>query len=272
MSIKVNRLTNTIVASDPRCSNNFVKIEKKRNYFRKSNASRTKVKEKALFMFEHFKNKHFAFITITTQQSVRGWCDSTLMAQCGVLLRNKNFFGKYYINVVERQRNTGDLHFHVLTFFDDKNFINFKILRMEIADIFGCVDHPALLQVDFINNYDTGKVAKYMSKLSSYVSKTGGGDTPYSSMFFCRTFSVSNALSAEWKKCADRYVIKVSASFIHNNASNLVVLHNNSFFCIYKNNAYLWQVAQQYRLRETRLTQREEVQKFKKQIKNENCF
>lgn len=269
-SIVLNKLNNNIVASDIRCANNFKPIIKKRFYFRKTNGSRSKVKLKALFLLTHFKGYH-AFITLTTQQSKSffGMCltDSELMQQVGILLRNKKFFGDYYICVCERQRDTNDLHFHILTYYKSKTFVDYKKLKEEVSYRFGAICHPALLQFDWLDNNTKG-VARYISKLSSYVSKESSKDNaPYSSLFTCRTYSISNKLSKVWKSVANQYTCSVTTDFLVHYKHQLVENFVTPYFTIYKLSPYIWHVAQQYRLNVSRLAQSEEIRKFKKQIK-----
>lgn len=245
--VVVNNLTGTVVATDQRAyGRRGMAIERIRQYNRKSNRSRSKLRTMALFLIKHYDIKRKAFITITTKQHETGFRDSDLISRMGKVLRSRLYFGNEYICVCERQRNTSDLHFHILTVYDSVDFFDYKRLRRKCAKSFGIRDHPAILQVDWIEEEDSSGVARYMAKLSSYVSKESGEDAPYSSIFYCRTYTISKHLKAEFRKVANRYVLGFSSDFLLRVKDHLKLLHRSDFFCVYRNTPYIWDVAQQW--------------------------
>jgi len=168
------------------------------------------------------KDENLYFLTLTTQQSQTGLLDSELMYRIKLFFQHRKEITKY-VNCVERQRETGDIHFHI---------VYCSITRLQIKKSLGrwsklCEavqpNHPALLDVKHLNN--ANKVSQYISKyvrkqLASYTSeqleakmfkleqaymrkddinpKTGkpfGYKPPYNSYFWCRTMSASSGLS-----------------------------------------------------------------------------
>lgn len=259
--VTVSRLTNTAVAVDPRASNRKgAVIKRDRPYNRKSYQGRTKLKKAALFLLKHYAGKK-AFITITTTQHRTGATDRQLMATMGDLLRSRKFFGTDYTLVCERQRNTGDLHFHILANFEENSFVDWNDMRAKIAKKFQIENHPAVLQFDWITAQNSAElIPRYMTKVAGYCSKESGKvlksgelspkeeDAPYSSMFYCRTFSVSKSLRSEFRRVADRYEVKVNPHSIMPILKKQV--HSNDFFSVYKSDDEIFKQAQRARERE----------------------
>lgn len=256
--VTVSRLTNTIVAVDPRASNRKgCIIKRERTYNKKSIQGRTELKRMALFLLKHYEGNK-AFITITTTQHITGATDSQLMATMGDLLRSRKYFGTDYTLVCERQRNTSDLHFHILANFNEVNHVDWKKLRQKVAMKFGIKNHPAVLQFDWLTDQNSHNlVANYMIKVAGYCSKESGkilksgelspnqDDAPYSSMFYCRTYSVSKSLRNEFRRVADRYEVKVNPHFLQQVKVNQ--LHHNDFYSVYKSNDKIFEQAIGYR-------------------------
>lgn len=241
-NLKINSLTKTIIGTSPNklniTPNHVCVVGRNSFYFKRTNSANSKLKTLALFMFKEFK--YLRFITLTTVQHKTCALDWFLMKQFGYFA--KHYCGKFYLCSVERQRNTGDIHYHIITT-SDFNQPLYSRMRKKWAKLIGAKDHRALFQCEIVKN---GEVAMYVSKLANYVSKNLNDideeKPPYSSLFFCRTYSVSKSLHNLFKQKADNYILSVKDNYL----DYLMVNHKlkekfaNDFFVQYYYEDYIW--------------------------------
>jgi hypothetical protein len=214
------------------------RVSNKRWYNRKTPRGAKIIKTLINFMnYEKKEKEHFYFLTLTTQQHKSGFSDKELFSRVGAWLAKRGF---EYVCTVERQRNTQDLHFHIFILARvQKPFV----IRNEIqilSRIFSVPAHGALFNVKRVDSENVKAIVAYISK---YVTKDNG---KYSSLFGCRTFSVSNGLRRRYKGLADKYVIRLSGDaqsrfLIEQNALKLLQpLHVTDFFVCFKYSLDIW--------------------------------
>lgn len=241
-SVKINRLCKSITASTQ--YNQVNKGGRKKNekgYYKKSFASAKKINMLCNVFYEsRDKQKKFIWTTITTCQHKTGLTDKELIYRLKLWLQHQSI---RYINVVERQRETGDVHFHLII--EKEKYFDIKVELYKLARLFECESHPALFEVKAIKN-----VKMIISYIRKYVTKKGQKPTNekplYSSLFKCRTLSYSQGINKLFKQNYSHYVIELPYTAIQ--LLNLELLHKSDFFCTYKYSVEKWNLAHKLNL------------------------
>lgn len=178
----------------------------KKWYNKKTSQTRKKLKTLInLYFYELEKTKSTSFfITITTNQHKTGKSDTELYS-------NFQSWVKYhrlqYISIVERQRDTGDLHFHVLAHRHNYRF-KFKREIKRLSKLFGTNQHPSRFDCKRVppifgkQQYIKKYIAEYSLKKSSQ----------YTSLFRCRTFSYSRDIGKLYNQYEQNFVTKLAAT------------------------------------------------------------
>lgn len=166
-------------------------------YNRRTAASLKQITNKIYKLYEYTTSKAYTgepiiWLTLTTLQHKTGKTDKDL------LYCFKKFFQHRtcsYINVVERQRNTGDIHFHLIV--QNDSHFNFKAEVERWASILGVEPNPNLFVAKEITDLPTLRIyiSKYIRKpcpswstIEKWFHKYGNeAKFPYSSLFWCRT-------------------------------------------------------------------------------------
>lgn len=234
-TITVDRLNHSVIAVRKLSKYNGLRHTRKRWYNRKTPRGAKVVKTMINFLYETKKEKEYLyFITITTVQHRSGKTDKELFGRVGVWLKNRQL---HYVCTVERQRDTEDLHFHIIIRASSKFDIRYELGRL--SKLLSVQNHPALFDVKRIDNLQ--RVVGYINK---YITKNG---TKYSSVFRCRTFSVAKRTRASYKAMAHRFVCRIEpgecVDFILNVKYPLKYQHNTDFFVSYKYAPYIWLAA-----------------------------
>lgn len=214
-------------------------------------------------LFYESRRKHFTFywVTLTTVQHKTNKTDSQLYYGVKLWLQHKRV---RYVCVAERQRNTGDLHFHLII--EQKDIFKIKEEQNRIADVFGVMSHPALFDVKRIRNVSTliSYLAKYVRKplptqavLQKQFDRQGTKNPssgkeykfspPYSSLFQCRTFSYSGDIGKTYKSEHHRFRIEVSAEIKEDYPYLFKPKYSTEFFTVYDYSIDLWNLCQQYK-------------------------
>ena len=108
------------------------------------------------------KDTKFYWVTITTCQHKTGKTDSELYYSFKLWQQHRK--DQRYIATVERQRETGDLHFHLVVEQPKKYNLQAEVKRL--AALLGTDAHPALFEAKYIHNLPTlvGYIGKYIRK------------------------------------------------------------------------------------------------------------
>jgi len=248
ISITVNDLTQSIVMVSNNHKKNLANhlykklvcqycgcvtpISNRRWYNRKTHRATKQIKQLSKFLFyENQKNqvnqetaKRLFFITFTTMQHRTGATDKELYYKLMLWLKNRSI---EYVCVAERQRgnikNGSDLHFHLLIESDQKFEIGVELSRW--ARLLSVPPHPALFDCKRVLNEKA--VVSYLSK---YLSKK---QYAYSSLFHCRTFSISKRLRKRYKELAENYITLLNQDsdvrhFL--TSERMEILHRSNFF------------------------------------------
>jgi len=153
-----------------------------------------------------------------------GATDKELYYKLMLWLKNRSI---EYVCVAERQRgnikNGSDLHFHLLIESDQKFEIGVELSRW--ARLLSVPPHPALFDCKRVLNEKA--VVSYLSK---YLSKK---QYAYSSLFHCRTFSISKRLRKRYKELAENYITLLNQDsdvrhFL--TSERMEILHRSNFF------------------------------------------
>lgn len=232
----IDRLNHSIVASD--CFNFIGNVGKKGNnkgYFKKSPRVAKQIIRLAKSFYElRDKSKKMIWCTITTQQRETKKLDGFYMYKMKLWLQHQKI---KYIMVCERQRETGDLHFHLLIEKDKYYNINNELNKLHI--LFCCKKHDALFHVRAVNN--NKKLASYISKyLKKDKRKPSDENPPYSSLFWCKTLTYSLSLAKDYKKNINQFLVKTSELFLYNYKQFFIPLYDNDYNVIYKYSDYLF--------------------------------
>ena len=256
--ITIDRINQSVVSVLDNKNKNTTYHPRKRWYNKKTPKSAKRVKTMINFIYDiKKKDEHLFFVTITTCQHKSNFTDKQLFSKIGLWLR---YQGVHYVSTVERQKDTTDLHFHLIILAKKK--YSFVPELKKLSKYFNVDYHPALFDVKKIHSINTviGYITKYVTK----------DNKKYSSIFQCRTFSVANKTSKLFKTVADNYVIKIQARTeisgstknfsnflkeIKKNLGGLQLLYNqdgsikgNDFFRCYKYSSELWEIANKYKV------------------------
>jgi len=136
------------------------------------------------------------WVTITTSQHKTGLTDKDLLYKFRLYWQHKKL---PYLLTVERQRNTGDLHFHLLT--SVRKTFDFTKEVSRLAKLFQVKPHPSVFDARHIKDIKGIQIyiSKYIRKSLPpiellekwYNDNPENYSPPYSSLFFCRTFTGS---------------------------------------------------------------------------------
>lgn len=253
----IDRLNASVLFIPEKSAVNTVKHARKKWYNRKTPRGAKVVKTMINYLHETKTDKEsLFFVTITTQQHKNGLTDMELWHRVGRWLKGREL---PYVCTVERQTHgfngstpTEDLHFHICVRASSKFDIPHELGRL--AKYFQVEKHPALLDIKRVQS--VGGLVGYITK---YVTKqpTGKKFGDCSSLFSCRTFSVSNTLRRSYKRTAWDYVRRVQGStncigFL-NECGGLTPstdlngnVIKNKFFGSFKYSPEIWQVAKKY--------------------------
>jgi len=215
----------------------------KKWYNRKTPLTHKKCKQFITHLYESKKpNERFYFITLTTKQHETGFTDSECNYKFGLWAKNRTNF--QYVCIVERQRDTGDIHYHLVA----RTTKDFDI-RGEVskcAKLFNVEYHPALFDVSRVTNIQalTNYLRKYFTKAGT---KFNDKKPPYSSLFKCRTLLVSKGVAKSFKTNAYKSIVKVDNSCFVNYQHLLVEKFKDDFFTIYQYNLDIWKIACEFR-------------------------
>jgi len=255
MSITVDRLNASVIATNDKVNKNTLRHPRKRWYNRKTPRAAKIIKTMINFMYyEKKQEQEIFFVTITTCQHKSGMSDKELYARIRLWFKNRK--QSDYVIVLERQKDTQDIHYHCVILFDKGERYSFRRELEYLGKLLRVQPHPALLDVKRV--FDIKTVVGYINK---YVTKENG---KYCSLFTCRTFSVSKRLRRRYKELADKYVVRVdprrTIEFIIEAKSlglwhllngvdpatgELVGFYNN-FFASFKYSTDIWQLVQKY--------------------------
>jgi len=232
--IKIDRYLHSIVEIIPTNHKNKKRPERKRSYFIKTPRSKKVIKQLTNYLYESKKqNEYLYFITITTKQHESKFTDKQLFSQIGLWLKNR---GCQYICVCERQKFTGDLHFHIVIRQKQNFYIQKEILYL--SRLFNIKPHPALFDVKKIY-----KISQILGYITKYITKKGD----YSSMFNCRTFSISKGLRKEYKENAYKSTFIISREFKLSNKQLFVEKYKTDYFIVYQFSYDIWKLASRYK-------------------------
>jgi len=226
--ITINRYRKTFTMSsagkkdkppEPKVRGEPVKRRRKIWYNKKSPQSLNKIITLINYLYEHRKTYAvLRWVTITTLQHQTGATDKHIMYQFKKWIQHKNLD---YICVCERQRNTGDLHLHLIIATDNK--FDFAVEVNRWADLLGVKQNPNLFDSRTI--YDAAALSLYISKyirkscppmavIERMAAKYGDKYKPhYSSLFECRTFSCSARINSEVKGDTHKFQISIPVAY-----------------------------------------------------------
>lgn len=218
-------------------------ITLKKWYNKKSHLTHKKCKEFISHLYESKKsNQRFYFITLTTKQHETGFTDAELNHKFGLWTKNRSDF--QYVCILERQRNTGDIHYHLVARTSKDFDIRGEVRKC--ARLFRVEYHPALFDVSRVTNIQalTNYLRKYFTKVGT---KFNDKKPPYSSLFKCRTLLVSKGIAKSFKANAYKSIIKVGNECFANYQHLLVEKFKDDFFTIYQYKLDIWVIACDYR-------------------------
>lgn len=252
MQITIDNINKSVVAVPFRKRNKSFH-SRKCPFNRKRTRSAKRIKTMINFMhLTKTENEKLLFITITSLQHKTNKLDSSIYADFQRWVKRLPLV---YVCVLERQRNTEDIHFHLVvrcprSFYFDFKKEEIRISRFLSSDTFRVQPHPALFDVSEINDISTlvGYITKYVTK----------DPKEYCSLFYCRTYSISRNLTKIWKAEADKYVIRFCEGSpqgdrfweqgIKENLFNRI--HFKDFFAVYEFSSEIWNVARSNYVRE----------------------
>jgi len=246
MSVKIDRYCASVVQAydKPR---NKLKHTRKRFFNKKSLRGAKRVKQLINYLYEtSTKNYHrMYFVTITTMQHRTGKSDLQLSADLRKWFKNRGPEFQY-VCVLERQRVTEDVHYHIVI----RNTVDFDIKREcnKLGKLLGTNSHPALFDVKKLTNIRT--VISYINK---YVTKGCNplacrpikeGEKPqYSSIFYCRTFNASRGLTKSYRENAHQSVITIGNDDLESYKHLFVEKFKSEYFRTFIYNSDIWALA-----------------------------
>jgi len=256
----VDRLNKSVLYIHGKSAVNTVRHPRKKWYNRKTPRGAKVVKTFVNYLNEtKGQNEDLFFITLTTVQHKTGHSDTELWRRVGYWLQKHKL---PYVCTVERQTESGywiytgrdpnskqssinlrppteDLHFHIII----RSGSSFDITKelQSLSRRLGVKRHPSLFDVKRIS--ELGGAIHYITK---YIGK---GTPKCSSLFACRTFSVSNSLRRSYKANAHEYVRRVEGDtecinfLISLPGKKLKLLHKTDFFGSFEYKDYIWPIA-----------------------------
>jgi len=252
MQVTIDNINKSVVAV-PWRKRNKVFNSRKCPFNRKRTKTAKRIKTMINYLWlSKTENEKLLFVTLTSVQHKTGSSDREIYASFQRWVKRFPFV---YVSVVERQKHTQDLHFHLVVRCPKDFLFNFKkeekrISRFLSNDTFCVQPHPALIDVSEIN-----EISALVGYITKYVTKD---PKEYCSLFYCRTFSISRNLTKIWKSEADKYVIRFGEGSaqgdrfweqgIRENLFNRI--HFKEFFAVYEFSSELWEVAKSNYVRE----------------------
>jgi len=244
--ITIDRLNKSVVAVRD-LKRNSVRHPRKLWYNKKTLRGAKKIKTLINFMYyEKTEQQDLFFITVTTCQHKSGISDYECNRRIGLWLKNR---GVEYVCVLERQHNTEDIHYHIILLDDKRARFDIGDEIRKLARLFEVEPHPALFDVKRIKS-----ITRIVGYIRKYVTKDNG---KYSSIYRCRTYTVSRKLGARYKQNINKYVVKFgsSTSFVSGrdylaeflSVNKLVEQFSTDFFKVYEYSDYIWQRALELR-------------------------
>lgn len=195
-------------------------------YNRRTKTSLRKIKEYLFILskYSEYENKKLYFITITTLQHQTGYSDKDIFVAIKKYTQHRK---NPYCCVLERQRQTQDLHMHIIWASETSFNIANECKRLGIL----LNNHNTnVFNVQLV--HDTSGILAYFFK---YIAKPvpswekinqWAADnklrSPYSSLFLCRTFSVGGGLGKLYKRYIEQF------KFTTTKFSDIVKIPNNS--------------------------------------------
>jgi hypothetical protein len=241
-------------------------------------ASVRKLTEYIYLLHENLRpNFRLYWVTITTVQHKSLKTDSELLYGLKLWLQHRTLSkespeGFRYINTVERQRETQDLHFHIVI--EAKKDFDIRAEVARLAEVLGIRAHPAVFDVKRLNGVQriASYIAKYVKKptpkyetLCKHYQRAEKGEInprtnkpyrfkpPYSSLFQCRTHTAGGGLGKLYRKRAYTFRISVPSDLIkvttevgtqqlryHIGGTPLFVAYKHEYFTIFKYSDELW--------------------------------
>lgn len=180
------------------------------------------------YFLKDFKN--LQFITVTTYHHVNGYGDR----YCRQII--SNWFKKLkitnYVLVCERQRDTGDLHFHIIA--ETPNYNVWKE-AVYLANKFESDNPAAILDRRYIPYNSIVALTTRLNYVVGYITKK----SDYSSLFFTNTYSISKTLMAKYRQNAHKVLRKVDnpSQF----ADLLVKTKSSTFVETYEFSEFIWE-------------------------------
>lgn len=217
------------------------------------------------------KQKQFYWVTLTTIQHKTGKSDKELFYALKLYLQHRRVS---YICVAERQRQTGDLHFHLIV--EQKADFDIRREQRRLALLFSTLEHPALYDVKRVFNVKqlVSYISKYVRKSTptwetlnrKYTEWAAKAETnknghlkpfkaPYSSLFQCRTFTYSGDIGKRYKECYHEFSQQLPNSVFAEYSHFFTQKYKAEFYSVYEWSNELWQLA--CHLRKERLSKLE---------------
>lgn len=204
-----------------------------------------------LFYEKRNKAKKLYWVTITTVQHKTQRTDKDLFY--GFKLWKQHSANDRFVCVVERQRDTQDIHFHcIVERFDNYN-INDELNR--ISRIFGVVRHPALFTVkqiysaktlvSYISKYVRKPCPNYQTYIQRYNKSIQENKKPkiaYSSRFECRTFSYSGSIGKVYKSSSKHFKRTTNHEIINHYPNMFKIKYQTDYFTVYEYSKDLWKL------------------------------
>jgi len=233
----IDRYNETVVVYPFRPNNTKERaaLRKPKRDFVMKNPRRNKIIKTAIrYLYESKQEKSVYFVTITTKQHETKFTDRQLYAKLHLWLKNRE---SEYICICERQlgkngkTGTNDLHFHLVI--RRKGNFDIKAEIERLSTLFNVRPHPALFDVKKLRG--TNRIRYYLTK---YVTKANK-----SSIFHCRTFSISKRFRLSINKFNQRNIIRPSDAFVMNNLSLFNKIKEFEYCTVYKFTLDLWRKA-----------------------------
>lgn len=231
---------------------------KKKSHVHKSHRTVKKLTQLINLMYEYRNKKNKLYwVTITTVQHQTKRSDKELFYALKLWLQHRRVS---YICVAERQRETGDLHFHLIMS-QSKDF-DLPVECKRLSALFGTPTHPARFDAKHVFNVArlTTYIAKYVRKpcpsnetmqknwerkdqINPKTNKPYGFKYPYSSIFECRTFSCSNDISRQYKENSDKFKLTIPVESIQLYPHLFQKRFETDYYTVYDFNIEVWALA-----------------------------
>jgi len=230
--MKINKHLQTIVApvfQQDKPHKRVPRNQSKRLYYLKNQRAAKKILNHSFFLREF---NPLYFVTITTYQHYNGLSDKQARQVVS------NWFKKLkidkYILVCEAQRNTGDLHFHIILHYAQD--LQIAKEAKYFSNRYHSSNPAAIFDIKRINLDDTS-LNSALSYVVSYQTKKSN----YSTLFYTNTYSISKTLQKIYKSRAYEVELKVEP---HSVKEFLKVKKKTPFFVAYEYGEDIWHIAQ----------------------------